>query len=64
MKEEKRDRAASDRAARWLLLIHQLPPKPAYPNVLAEARERPLVRRRGPGRSSEDRKDENHDGAR
>ena len=33
MREEKRDRAASDRAARWLLLIHQLPPKPAYLRV-------------------------------
>ena len=30
MKSEKRERGTSAQAAKWLLLIHQLPPKPAY----------------------------------
>src|SRR5262249_33612152 len=33
MKRQRDDRAASDQAAKWLLLIHQLPPKPAYLRV-------------------------------
>src|SRR6516225_9740919 len=33
MKREKRDRVPPPVAAKWLLLIHQLPPKPAYMRV-------------------------------